>query len=169
MAPPIQLGLLILIAFFLTPSISFSDNLKSRMASRVPAIEQIKSKGEAIELESGYLQAISKDPQVIGIIDAENNDRKEVYTRIAKERGAPIEFVAELRAAQIRKNEQNSAGLSINNVTDHQAISSGKTIDGVPDDISKIIIEKCTEKWPDNFRLQKNCRDDEAKAWIEMN
>lgn len=147
----------LLITFLTTILISpnaFGNNAIERMKGRVFQIEHLKKMGEAVELKTGYLKVMSNDPNKKRLIEAENADRMEVYTKIAKEKGVSVEFVGQRRAASIRKRDETA---------------STKPLKGVPTNVSNIIIRKCTEKWPDNFRMQKYCRDEEAKAWLDMN
>lgn len=100
---------------FAVPQIVFSADdaatIKKNMADRKPKIDALKKAGSIGENKSGYLEAM-KDVKLeeadSTLIEAENKDRKAVYTAIAKKESAEtgkavaVEKVAELRASQIR-------------------------------------------------------------------
>ena len=102
------------LAFAVPQALSAADDaatIKKNMADRKPKIEALKKAGSIGENKSGYLEAMTKetaDKEVKlsdddnKLIEAENKDRKAVYTAIAKKEGSTVDKVGELRAKQIR-------------------------------------------------------------------
>ena len=101
------------LAFAVPQALSADDaaTIKKNMADRKPKIEVLKKAGSVGENKSGYLEAMTKetaDKEVKlsdddnKLIEAENKDRKAVYTAIAKKEGSTVDKVGELRAKQIR-------------------------------------------------------------------
>lgn len=130
------------------------SDLKSRLIERLPEIVSLKEQGFITENENGYLDSNSKNSSVVKLVTDENNDRRATYTLIGNRKGFSSEEVGKRRAKMIRENE---------------AITNGKPLVAVPHEISVVIKSNCTKKWPENFRMQKHCRNEEAKAWLEMN
>jgi len=99
--------LIIVISFALSwtwmTGTSFAGGIKSRMIKRLPAIESLKAKGVIGENNKGYLEFRGGSREGKGVVNAENRDRKTVYTQIAKSQGATVEVVGRHRAAQIEK------------------------------------------------------------------
>lgn len=78
------------------------DDIKKRMADRLPALNKLKTNLVIGEDNQAFLAVkgdMSKDDQKI--VDAENADRKLVYEKIAAATGASIEKVRTRRAEQI--------------------------------------------------------------------
>ena len=76
--------------------------LQERFKQRFPQIREAKKAGTIGETSDGYLDFVEKskaDKDVRKLVDEENADRKELYTLIAKESGAPVDTVAQ-RAAK---------------------------------------------------------------------
>ena len=102
------------LAFAVPQALSAADDaatIKKNMADRKPKIEVLKKAGSVGENKAGYLEAMTKetaDKEVKlsdddnKLIEAENKDRKAVYTAIAKKEGSTVDKVGELRAKQIR-------------------------------------------------------------------
>jgi uncharacterized protein YdbL (DUF1318 family) len=80
-----------------------SDNIKARMKERLPVIIALKSEGVIGENNKGYLEFIGGKQAKKDVIHAENSDRKQVYTAIAKQQGTSVELVGKRRAKQIAK------------------------------------------------------------------
>ena len=89
-----------LIGFFITPTL-FADDIKTRMKNRLPAILELKAKGIVGENNSGYLEFVGKQKGSPEVVAAENDDRRAVYTAIAKQEGTTVELVGKRRALQI--------------------------------------------------------------------
>ncbi len=94
------LGILIILAASLTPlsvraeakyalkemTPEVSAALEARRA-RFDNLADLKSKGMVGEDNHGYVKALVSDPEVEAVVDAEDNDRKLVYTTIAEQNG----------------------------------------------------------------------------------
>jgi uncharacterized protein YdbL (DUF1318 family) len=80
-----------------------SDKIKARMKERLPVITALKAEGAIGENNKGYLEFIDGAKAKEDVITAENSDRKEVYTAIAKQQGTSVDLVGERRANQIAK------------------------------------------------------------------
>ena len=82
-----------------------SATIKKNMAERKPKIETLKKAGSIGENKAGYLEAM-KDAKLSEddskLIEAENADRKTVYSAVAKQEKTTVEKVGEIRAKQIR-------------------------------------------------------------------
>ena len=73
------------------------------MKERLPVITALKAEGVVGENNKGYLEVIGANRGKAGVITAENSDRKEVYTAIAKQQGTSVDLVGKRRAKQIAK------------------------------------------------------------------
>lgn len=93
--------------FFLTlvlvisTGVAISQDVKTRMLERLPAIKALKVKGIVGETNTGYLEFVGAKKEGANIVNAENGDRKNVYEAIAKKEGVTIEIVGRRRALQI--------------------------------------------------------------------
>lgn len=90
-------------ALLLTGSLSFAEDIKSRMKARKPAIDALKAQGTIGENRQGYLEYIASNSAESEMIAAENNDRKKVYSAIARKQGVNAAQVGNQRAMQIEK------------------------------------------------------------------
>lgn len=89
---------------FQTPLIAASANeIKANMNKRLPSIQSLKKSGLVGEDNKGYLAVVSGTlkPDDKAIVDAENADRKAVYSAIAKKQSTSVDFVGARRAKQI--------------------------------------------------------------------
>ena len=90
-------------------SFAGANDIKARMQERLPTIVQMKTVGVIGENNSGYLEFVpGAARKEAGLIAAENNDRKSVYSAIAKQQGTTEQLVGERRAIQI--GEKASTG-----------------------------------------------------------
>ena len=80
-----------------------SAEIKARMRERLPAIKTLKAEGIIGENNIGYLGFIGNNKAKEDVINAENSDRKQVYTAIAKQQGTSVDLVGKRRAIQIAK------------------------------------------------------------------
>lgn len=94
----------ILIICFLFPTALFAQGIKERMKERLPVIIELKEIGIIGEDFQGYLTFLSDNKQKQDVIEAENIDRKKIYSHIAKKQGADLELVGQRRAKQIADN-----------------------------------------------------------------
>jgi len=91
----------ILVVLCTTVTSSSAEDTKSRMKERLPIIIELKEKGIVGEDNRGYLQFVGTKREKEDVVTAENNDRKSVYSAIAKKQGATVDFVGKRRAKQI--------------------------------------------------------------------
>ena len=80
-----------------------SEKIKARMKDRLPVINALKAEGIIGENNKGYLEFIGGNKAKEDVVNAENNDRKKVYSAIAKQQGTAFDLVGERRAKQIAK------------------------------------------------------------------
>lgn len=99
------LGILMILAAALTP-MSASAEAKYSLKEMTPEVSaalearrarfdnlaDLKSKGMAGEDDRGYVKALVSAPEVEAVVDAENNDRKLVYTTIAQQNNLAAEM-----------------------------------------------------------------------------
>ncbi len=97
--------IVVLFCFVLIPILATagesSEEIEERMKSRLSAIERLKNKGIVGEANSGYLKYLSTSQKKIKVVEAENADRKKIYTFIAKKVGATVDLVGKRRAKKI--------------------------------------------------------------------
>lgn len=96
---------LLLSVLLITGASAFAESaeIKARMKERLPVITALKADGVVGENNKGYLEVIGANKGKAGLINAENSDRKQVYTAIAKQQGTSVDLVGKRRAKQIAK------------------------------------------------------------------
>lgn len=77
-----------------------ADDIKQRMAARIPAITALKNSGSVGENNKGFLE-FRGAPSQQDLVDAENRDRSAVYAAIAAQQKVSPVLVGQRRAAQI--------------------------------------------------------------------
>ncbi len=77
--------------------------IKARMLDRKPTIDTLKTRGIVGEGNDGYLHFRQKMRDAEKVVTAENNDRKTVYTAIARKEGVAVGIVGKRRAMQIAR------------------------------------------------------------------
>lgn len=99
-AATISLSLSILL---FTGALAFagSKEIKARIKARLPVINALKADGIIGENNRGYLEFIKNNKSKADVVISENQDRKKVYSAIAKQQGATVELVGKRRAKQI--------------------------------------------------------------------
>lgn len=85
----------------------FADDIKDRMKSRLPIINELKAQGLVGENNQGFLEFRSDKKTQADVVSAENQDRTEVYRAIAARQSTTPEFVGRARAAQIAGKESS--------------------------------------------------------------
>lgn len=90
------------------------QEIKQRMAERLPTINELKEKQWVGENNQGFLKVLN--PEQVSdeqeeIVHAENNDRKIVYAKIADHVDATVKLVGRQRAKSIR--EQSAPGIMV--------------------------------------------------------
>ncbi len=92
---------LISVLLFSSVAGAAANSIKERMAARLPEIVALKDKGIIGEDNLGYLQFVGADKEKASLVEAENNDRRQVYQAIAKQQGTTADLVGRRRAQQI--------------------------------------------------------------------
>lgn len=82
-------------------SFAGSNAIKARMKARLPVINALKTDGIIGENNRGYLEFIKNNTSKQDVVTSENQDRKKVYSAIAKQQGATADLVGKRRAKQI--------------------------------------------------------------------
>jgi len=95
---------LILLFLIFCSTTAPAASIKDRMLARLPAINELKSKGLIGENNAGYLQYLKAERPQEGLVNAENSDRKTVYEAIAAKQGVKLALVGQRRAKQIADN-----------------------------------------------------------------
>ena len=78
-----------------------AQEIKARMAERLPVIMELKQKGIVGENNLGLLEFVGAAKDMADVVEAENKDRKVVYNAIAKKTDTTPEIVGQRRAQQI--------------------------------------------------------------------
>ncbi|MFA7424908.1 MAG: YdbL family protein [Desulfosarcinaceae bacterium] len=77
-----------------------AQDIKARMAARLPVIDDLKARDIVGENNQGYLEFVGA-PEKAETVAAENADRRAVYAAIARQTGTSPEAVGRQRAVQI--------------------------------------------------------------------
>ena len=86
---------------FVFCSTAFADSIKERMKQRLPQIVDIKNKGIVGETNTGYLGYVTAKKEKQDVVAAENEDRKAIYTQIARQQNVSTQLVQKRRAAAL--------------------------------------------------------------------
>ena len=78
-----------------------SNEIKARIKARLPVIDALKADGIIGENNRGCLEFIKNDKPKEDVVISENQDRKKVYSAIAKQQGTTADLVGKRRAKQI--------------------------------------------------------------------
>ena len=93
-----------LFALTVTATPAFAQSaaeIRSKMAQRLPQIDELKSKGAIGENNRGFVEVREAQGNAAQVVAEENRDREAVYALIAKETGATPDAVGRARAKQI--------------------------------------------------------------------
>ena len=112
---PLSILMFLIVAFAALSANAQSDSIKERMKSRLPAITALKAKGVIGETNTGYLAFVGSAQEQASMVNAENADRRKVYTAIAKQQGTTAELVGKRRALQIA--EKATPGTMLQNAS----------------------------------------------------
>ena len=85
---------------------AFANEIKERMKQRLPVIVQMKLDGVVGENAKGYLEFVTANKVNVDVVEAENSDRKVVYSAISAQQGVDAEIVGTRRALQIVSQAQ---------------------------------------------------------------
>ncbi|MDL2330023.1 YdbL family protein [Desulfosarcina sp. OttesenSCG-928-A07] len=80
---------------------AFSQSIQERMQGRLPVIIKLKADGIVGETSQGFLAFVGSEKREASVVDAENNDRRQVYEAIAKKENTTSEQVGQRRALQV--------------------------------------------------------------------
>lgn len=89
--------------FFLFSTAVLAGGIKERMKARQPQIKALKAAGLIGENNKGYLEFVGGAKKDEAMVAAENQDRKKVYTAIAKQQGTTPDLVGRRRALKLSK------------------------------------------------------------------
>ncbi|HIJ79830.1 MAG TPA: YdbL family protein [Deltaproteobacteria bacterium] len=96
--------LFLIVSFVLsaaTQVLANANDIKARMQARLPEIGALKAQGLVGENYKGYLEFVSGTTAKVELVQAENDDRRAVYTAIAGQQKTTVELVGMRRAKQI--------------------------------------------------------------------
>ena len=101
----VRLSVALAVLFVFMSGLScFAQGIKARMQARLPEIVALKAEGVIGEDNRGYLAFVGSARKRVDIVNAENEDRRQVYTAIAQQQGTTVDVVGRLRARQIAAN-----------------------------------------------------------------
>lgn len=100
----IKIGLLAVGLIFALVAPVCAKDIKARMRARLPAIVKLKAQGIVGEDNQGYLAVLKNAGGQQDVVDAENQDRRKIYTAIAKKKGTTPAHVGQRRAIKIAQN-----------------------------------------------------------------
>jgi uncharacterized protein YdbL (DUF1318 family) len=88
-----------------------ADDIKAMMKARKPTIDMLKSAGIVGEDNKGYLGFVTSVKKEVSLVNAENSDRKKVYSAIANQQGTSDDLVGQRRAKQIASRAKSGEWL----------------------------------------------------------
>ena len=100
----IRISAMALTLVFLTLTLaqaSSPNQIKAQMKQRLPALVELKSQGIIGETNRGYLAFVGSEKPQADVVAQENQDRKIIYTYIAKQQKVSLELVESRRAAKL--------------------------------------------------------------------
>jgi uncharacterized protein YdbL (DUF1318 family) len=97
-----SLAIIAVLGFAAPMALAQDAGLKQRLEQRLPSIDGLRQRQIVGENSRGFLEVRGKaTPEEIQIVEAENRDRTEVYTAIAKRSETTADTVGRARAKQI--------------------------------------------------------------------
>jgi uncharacterized protein len=96
-----KVALLVAGLVFIFVASAYAQDIKSRMRARLPVIVSLKAQGIVGENNQGYLAILKNAGDKEEVLAAENQDRRRIYTAIAKKQGTTPALVGKRRAIQI--------------------------------------------------------------------
>ncbi len=106
---------LLLIMIFCGQALANGQEIMVRMKARLPEITKLKAAGIIGETKDGYLSGLKNRAVNNKVVQAENMDRRLVYTAIARQQGVTPELVGQRRAIQISKMARSGTWLQDKN------------------------------------------------------
>ncbi|MGR3311016.1 MAG: YdbL family protein [Candidatus Brocadiales bacterium] len=110
----------LVVAMVVFSSLTQAKDIKSRMKERIPTIKALKAKGIVGENNKGYLEFLGNKISNKDVVDAQNEDRKKVYSAIAKQQGTTVAVVGKRRAQKKRNKAKSGAWIQKENGKWHQ-------------------------------------------------
>lgn len=104
--------LFLLAAVFGAPAFAQDDQaaIQERMKGRIAQVDELKLAGSVGENNKGFLeQRAALAPEKSALLQAENSDRRALYTILAGRLGLSVAVVGEQRAANLR--ERSASGV----------------------------------------------------------
>ena len=101
----------LLCTVFVAGAFASAKEIRQRMIARLPAIKELKANGIVGENNKGFLEFVGQKKEKQDIVEAENQDRAQVYTAIAEQQGTTAELVGKHRAVQIADKAQRGEWL----------------------------------------------------------
>ena len=101
----------LLCTVFVAGAFASAKEIRQRMIARLPAIKELKANGIVGENNKGFLEFVGQQKEKQDIVEAENQDRAQVYTAIAEQQGTTAELVGKHRAVQIADKAQRGEWL----------------------------------------------------------
>ena len=99
-----RIGLIIgLLGICLSAAPASAQGIKERMRARLPIIKALKSRQIIGESNRGYLEFVGSKKERQDVVNAENSDRRTVYSAIARQQGTTVGIVEKHRAVQIHQ------------------------------------------------------------------
>lgn len=86
---------------FVFSAMAFGQGIKERIKARQPIILALKAEGIIGENFAGYLEFRGSKKKNEDVVNAENVDRRKVYTNIAKKTGTTATVVGQRRAQKL--------------------------------------------------------------------
>jgi len=96
------------VCLIFTTQFVFAAGIKERMKARLPVIAGLKAKGIVGENNQGYLGFVTEKEAEPAVIEAENKDRKAIYSHFAKQQNTTVDVVEKVQAK--RKADKTKPG-----------------------------------------------------------
>ena len=113
----IMVTALVLINLLVFSGIGAAQGIKERMKQRLPAIVDLKARGIVGENNQGYLAFVTGKKAQENIIASENQDRKTIYSHIAKQQNTSLKLVEKRRAIQLADRAKSGEFIQKSNGT----------------------------------------------------
>ena len=88
-----------------------AGEIRSKMAQRLPQLDDLKTKGAIGENNRGFVEVRAAQGNAAQVVAEENRDREAVYALIAKDTGATADAVGRARAKQIATQSKSGVWL----------------------------------------------------------
>ena len=94
----VMVNILVLLGVLIFSGQAGAQDIKERMKQRLPVIVELKAQGIVGENNQGYLAFVSGKKIQQALVESENQDRKSIYTQIAKQQNTSLDLVEKRRA-----------------------------------------------------------------------